>query len=87
MISFEDIDKHSWWYDFYMKYLCAAHNHVYYRNFYIVNRENIPPKGTPTFVHAAMFEMAFIALSMVSWEASSEEAAVCSNSSASSRET
>ena len=52
MISFEDIDKHSWWYDLYMKYLCAAHNHVYYRNFYIVNRENIPPKGTPTFVIA-----------------------------------
>ena len=52
MISFEDIDKHSWWYDFYMKYLCAAHNHVYYRNFYIVNRENIPPKGTPTLVIA-----------------------------------
>ena len=52
MISFEDIDKHSWWYDLYMKYLCAAHNNVYYRNFYIVNRENIPPKGTPTFVIA-----------------------------------
>ena len=52
MISFEDIDKHSWWYDLYMKYLCAAHNHVYYRNFYIVNKENIPPKGTPTFVIA-----------------------------------
>ena len=52
MISFEDIDKHSLWYDLYMKYLCAAHNHVYYRNFYIVNKENIPPKGTPTFVIA-----------------------------------
>ena len=53
MISFEDIDKHSWLYDLYMKYLCAAHNHVYYRNFYIVNRENIPPKGTPTFASSA----------------------------------
>ena len=52
MISFEDIDKHSWLYDLYMKYLCAAHNNVYYRNFYIINRENIPPKGTPTVVIA-----------------------------------
>ena len=52
MISFEDIDKHSWLYDLYMNYLCAAHNHVYYRNFYIINPENIPPKGTPTFVIA-----------------------------------
>lgn len=52
MISFEDIDKHSWLYDLYMKYLSAAHNHVYYRNFYIVDKENIPPKGTPTFVIA-----------------------------------
>ena len=44
MISFEDIDKPSQMYDFYMKFLSLAHNHIYYRNFYIVNRENIPPK-------------------------------------------
>lgn len=35
-----------------MQYLCVAHNHVYYRNFYILNPENIPPKGTPTLVIA-----------------------------------
>ncbi len=52
MISFEDIDKPSRMYDFYMKFLSLAHNHIYYRNFYIVNRENIPPKGTPTLVIA-----------------------------------
>ncbi len=40
MISFEDIDKPSRMYDFYMKFLSLAHNHIYYRNFYIVNREN-----------------------------------------------
>lgn len=52
MISFENIDQPSWKYDLLMKYLNVAHNHVYYRNFYILNRENIPPKGTPTFVIA-----------------------------------
>lgn len=40
------------WYDILMQYLCVAHNHVYYRNFYILNPENIPPKGTPTLVIA-----------------------------------
>ena len=52
MISFDNIDQHSRWYDFFMKYLSAAHNHVYYRNFFIIHPENIPPKGTPTFVIA-----------------------------------
>jgi len=52
MISFEDIDKHSWLYDLYMMYLCVAHNFMYYRKFHILNPENIPPKGTPTMVIA-----------------------------------
>lgn len=52
MISFEDIDKPSLWYDLLMQYLCVAHNHIYYRHFYILNPENIPPKGTPTLVIA-----------------------------------
>lgn len=52
MISFEDIDKPSLRYDILMKYLNVAHNHIYYRNFHILNPENIPPKGTPTLVIA-----------------------------------
>ena len=52
MISFEDIDKYDRQYDLYMNYLCLVHNHIYYRNFYILNQENIPPKGVPTLVIA-----------------------------------
>ena len=52
MISFENIDKFDWLYDFYMNYLCIMHNHIYYRHFYILNQENIPEKGQPTIVIA-----------------------------------
>ena len=52
MISFDKIDKYDWLYDLYMNYLCLAHNHIYYRHFYILNKENIPKKGEPTIVIA-----------------------------------
>lgn len=52
MISFDKIDKFDWMYDLYMNYLCIVHNHIYYRNFYVINPENIPPKGVPTIVIA-----------------------------------
>lgn len=52
MISFDKIDKYDWLYDLYMNYLCIAHNHIYYRHFYILNKENIPAKGKPTIVIA-----------------------------------
>lgn len=52
MISFDNIDKYSPRYDFYMNFIQFAHNKIYYRKFYILNKENIPPKGTPTFVIA-----------------------------------
>lgn len=52
MISFDDIDKYDRQYALYMRYLCLVHNHIYYRNFYILNQENIPPKGKPTIVIA-----------------------------------
>ncbi len=52
MISFENIDKYDWLYALYMQYLNIAHNHIYYRKFYILNPENIPPKGQPTIVIA-----------------------------------
>lgn len=52
MISFDNIDRFSRKYEFFMRYLCFAHNHVYYSNFYVLNRENIPPKGQPVIVIA-----------------------------------
>lgn len=52
MISFENIDKFDRVYDFCMNYLCVVHNHIYYRHFYILNKENIPKKGEPTIVIA-----------------------------------
>ncbi|MBO4489485.1 MAG: 1-acyl-sn-glycerol-3-phosphate acyltransferase [Bacteroidales bacterium] len=52
MISFDDIDKYDWQYALYMRYLCLVHNRIYYRNFYILNQENIPPRGVPTLVIA-----------------------------------
>ena len=52
MISFDNIDKYDRLYALYLHYLNFAHNRVYYRNFYIINQENIPPKGTPTIVIA-----------------------------------
>ena len=52
MISFDNIDKYDRWYALYMNYLNIAHNYIYYRHFYVVNPENIPPKGEPTIVIA-----------------------------------
>ena len=52
MISFENIDKYDWLYALYLRYLNVAHNHIYYRHFYVINDENIPPKGEPTIVIA-----------------------------------
>ena len=52
MISFDNIDKYDWLYDIYMRYLCVMHNHIYYRNFYILNKENIPKKNEPLIVIA-----------------------------------
>lgn len=52
MISFDKIDKYDWLYDLYMNYLCLVHNHIYYRKFFIINKENIPKKGVPTLVIA-----------------------------------
>lgn len=52
MISFENIDKYDWLYALYMNYLNLAHNHIYYRHFYILNQERIPQKGEPTIVIA-----------------------------------
>jgi len=52
MISFDNIDKFSRRYEIYMHYLCFAHNYIYYRNFFVRNQENLPPKGQPIIVIA-----------------------------------
>ena len=50
MISFDNINKFDRRYDFYNHYLRFTHNYFYYKKFYVVGRENIPPRGEPTFV-------------------------------------
>ena len=50
MISFDNINKFDRRYDFYNHYLRFTHNYFYYKKFYVVGRENIPPRGVPTFV-------------------------------------
>ena len=52
MIDFSQIGKFSWKYHFYNVYLRFNHNHVYYKEYRVINSENIPPKGTPTLVIA-----------------------------------
>ena len=50
MIDFSDIDKYSWKYDLYNSYLRFNHNHVYYKEYRVMNQENIPKEGVPTFI-------------------------------------
>ncbi len=52
MIDFSHIDRFSWKYDLYNRYLRLNHNYFYYKEYRIVNKENIPPKGEPTFIYA-----------------------------------
>lgn len=52
MIDFSHIDKFSRKYDIYNRYLKFCHNHIYYKQYRIVGKENIPPKGVPTLVIA-----------------------------------
>ena len=52
MIDFSQIDKFSWKYDMLNRYLRFNHNHAYYKEFRIVNQENIPPQGVPAFMIA-----------------------------------
>lgn len=50
MIDFSNIDKFSWKYEFCNRYLRFNHNRVYYKEYRVVNQENIPPKGEPVFI-------------------------------------
>lgn len=52
MISFDEIEKPSRMYDALMFVLNIVHNHIYYKHCHVINPENIPVKGTPTFVIA-----------------------------------
>ncbi len=52
MIDFTQIGKFSWKYHILNAYLRFNHSHVYYKEYRVVHRENIPPKGVPTFVIA-----------------------------------
>jgi 1-acyl-sn-glycerol-3-phosphate acyltransferase len=50
MIDFSKIDRFSIPYDIYNRYLRFTHNYIYYKKVTIVGKENIPPRGVPTFV-------------------------------------
>lgn len=50
MINFEKIHHFSRFYDIYNRYLRFCHNYLYYKKVHIVGKENIPPRGVPTFV-------------------------------------
>ena len=46
MISFENINKSDWRYNLMYKYVHLMHNHVYYRQYKVLNQDRIP-KGKP----------------------------------------
>ena len=46
MISFENINKSDWRYNLMFKYVHFMHNHVYYRQYKVLNQDRIP-KGKP----------------------------------------
>ncbi len=52
MISFENIGRFDRLYHLINYYLRFTHNKLYYKKVQVVGRENIPPRGTPTFVIA-----------------------------------
>jgi len=52
MINFKNIGKHSYSWDILMPYYRFALNYVFFKEFCVVGRDNIPPPGTPIFVIA-----------------------------------
>jgi 1-acyl-sn-glycerol-3-phosphate acyltransferase len=49
MIDLENIARFDRLYNFLLPYIKFTHNKLYYKKIHIIGRENIPPKGTPTF--------------------------------------
>ncbi len=47
MIDFENVNKSGFLYRLLHFYIRIVHNCIYYRQYYVVNRKNIPPKGEP----------------------------------------
>jgi 1-acyl-sn-glycerol-3-phosphate acyltransferase len=52
MIDFSKIDRFDWKYAIYNEYLRFVHNLLYYKEYRIVNKQNIPKKGQPVLVIA-----------------------------------
>ncbi|MEG2070026.1 MAG: 1-acyl-sn-glycerol-3-phosphate acyltransferase, partial [Bacteroidales bacterium] len=52
MITFDNIEKFSKRYHCYNYFLRFFHDHLYYRKYYVINKENVPPKGEPVMVIA-----------------------------------
>ena len=65
MIDFKNIGKHSYSWDILMPYYRFALRDVFFKEFLVVGRENIPPPGTPVFVVANHQNSALDALVIV----------------------
>ncbi|MDR2979712.1 MAG: 1-acyl-sn-glycerol-3-phosphate acyltransferase [Bacteroidales bacterium] len=50
MIDFSNIDKWSWKYDLFNRYLRFNHNKVYYKEYRVDNQDKVPPPGEPLFI-------------------------------------
>jgi len=49
MINLENIAHFDKVYNFFLPYIKFTHNKLYYKKIYVIGRENIPPKGSPSF--------------------------------------
>ena len=65
MIDFSNIGNHSYGWDIIMPYFRFGLKDVFFKEFCVVGRENIPPVGTPTFIMANHQNSAMDALVIV----------------------
>ncbi len=50
MVFFNIVEKKSFWYFFFRKWLALVFSKAYYRCFHILHKENLPPAGTPVLM-------------------------------------
>lgn len=47
MVYFKIVERKSFWYSFFRKWLGMVFSHAYYRRFYVFGKNNLPAAGTP----------------------------------------
>ena len=50
MVFFDIVEKKSFWYSFFRKWLALIFSKAYYRRFHVLHKENLPPAGTPVLM-------------------------------------